>query len=181
MKYGSTRKKLTCSIALIVLLVLCLCVTLMALLYSMVSVDGNRFLTGVVEINLNDGKPVIEANEFLFEPGMTVEKTFFVENNSGCEVYCRLYFDSMEGNLANVMDVTLLSGNEVLFSGKASDFTRKKAKVLSEKLGIRERKEFSIVFYFPKEVGSNIQGGYLAFDLRADATQVRNNPKRQFE
>ena len=75
-----TTKKLTGGIVTIIVLAVCLCVTTVALVRAMVSVDNNLFHTGSVKINLNDGKPVIQEHEFLFEPGMTVKKDFFIEN-----------------------------------------------------------------------------------------------------
>ena len=73
-KQKQIRKKLTASVVTMVILAFGLCVTTFALVYSIVTVDNNRFQTGTVKINLNGGKPVIEDHEFLFEPGMTVEK-----------------------------------------------------------------------------------------------------------
>ena len=83
---NKTAQKLTSSIVIIAFLAVCLCITTFALIYSMVSVDNNLFETGVVKINLNGGKPVIEEHEFLFEPGMSVKKDFFLENQSTCDV-----------------------------------------------------------------------------------------------
>ena len=88
-----TAKKLTGGIITIIILVICLCITTFALVYTSVSVENNRFHTGEVKINLNDGKPVIREHEFRFEPGMTVVKSFFVENDSTWDVYYRLYLD----------------------------------------------------------------------------------------
>ena len=65
---------MTGSIVLAVILSICLCMTTFALVYATVSVDNNIFNTGKVEINLNDGNPVISEHEFLFEPGMTVKR-----------------------------------------------------------------------------------------------------------
>ena len=79
-KQNKTAKKLTRAIILAVFLAICLCITTYALVMAHVSVKENRFHTGSVNINLNDGKPVIEEHEFLFEPGMTVIKDFFIQN-----------------------------------------------------------------------------------------------------
>lgn len=70
----NTSKKLTGSILTVILLAVCLCISTFALIFSMVSVENNLFHTGTIDINLNDGKPIITADEFLFEPGMTVKK-----------------------------------------------------------------------------------------------------------
>ena len=87
---SNTAKKLTGGIAAIIILCICLVVTTVALVYQVVSVENNVFHTGTVSINLNDGKPVINEHEFLFEPGMTVQKDFFIQNQSTWDVYYRL-------------------------------------------------------------------------------------------
>ena len=104
---SKTAKKLTGSIIAVVVLALCLCVTTFALVWATISVDNNLFHTGPVEIILNDGKPVIEEHEFLFEPGMMVKKDFFIENKSTRDVYYKLYFDNVGGGLADVLQITV--------------------------------------------------------------------------
>ena len=91
---SNTVKKLTGSIVTVVLLAICLCITTAALVWSIVSVENNLFHTGTVKINLNDGKPIIEEHEFVFGPGMTVQKRFFIENQSTCDIYYKLYFNT---------------------------------------------------------------------------------------
>lgn len=98
-----TAKKLTGGIIAIIVLALCLVVTTFALVYASVSVENNLFHTGEVKINLNDGEPVIREHEFLFEPGMTVVKDFFIENDSTWDVYYRLYLDNVTGGLAEYL------------------------------------------------------------------------------
>jgi len=119
-----TAKKLTGGIVAIVILALCLCITTFALVYASVSVNNNIFHTGEVKINLNDGKPVIQEHEFLFEPGMTVVKDFFVENESTWDVYYRLYLDNVSGGLADVLTITVKDGDKTLYSGTANELTR---------------------------------------------------------
>ena len=94
-----TRSRLTGGIVAVIVLAVCLVVTTVALAYSMISVRDNTFATGGVRINLNDGEPVIRPDEFLFEPGMTVKKDFFIENDSTGTVYYRLYFAGVSGDL----------------------------------------------------------------------------------
>ena len=122
---NKTAKRLTASVAAVIVLSICLCITTFALVYSTVSVNNNLFQTGGVRINLNDGKPVIEEHEFLFEPGMTVEKDFFIENHSTWDVYYKLYFEHVEGGLADVLEVAIRQGEKTLFSGKVSELTKK--------------------------------------------------------
>ena len=110
MSETKTAKRLTGGIIAIIVLAVCLCITTFALVYASVSVENNLFHTGGVKINLNDGKPVIREHEFLFEPGMTVVKDFFIENDSTWEVYYRLYLDNVSGGLSRVLTVTIKDG-----------------------------------------------------------------------
>ena len=84
------KKKLSISVATMVLLCLCLCITSFALAYAVLKVDDNCFQTGGIGIDFNHGEPVITADEFLFEPGMTVEKSFYIQNNGTWAVYYKL-------------------------------------------------------------------------------------------
>lgn len=177
----SAKKKLARSITAIAVLAVCLCITTLALVYSMVSVEGNLFQTGIIKINLNDGKPIIEENEFLFEPGMTVEKKFFIENTGTWDVYYKLYLENLEGGLADVLEVSVRDGDTVLYSGSASDFIKEKTGAVQESLRLGERRELTMTFHFPEDAGNQTQNLYLSFDLRADAVQTKNNPERVFQ
>lgn len=180
-KTDNTTVKIRKGIAAAVILFICLAVTTFALIYSMVEVEDNVFQTGEVKINLNDGRPVIEDHMFLFEPGMTVEREFFVENEGTCDVYYRLYFDKVEGRLADVLDVTVKDGQTVLFSGKASELTKNEAAADTDPLRTGERRDLTMVFHYPEAAGNSTQGEWLSFELIADATQTRNNPDMIFE
>ena len=178
---NKTAKKLTASVVAVIILAVCLCITTFALVYSTVAVDNNLFQTGIIKINLNDGKPVIEEHEFLFEPGMTVEKDFFIENQSTWDVYYRLYFDNLEGGLADVLDISLRDGDKVLYAGKAKELIKADVGAAEDILKLNERRELTISFHYPEEAGNSGQAQYLSFDLKADAVQTKNNPNRLFE
>ena len=172
MSKSKTTKRLTTSVATIVVLAVCLCITTFALVYSTVAVDSNLFQTGKIKVNLNDGRPVIEEDEFLFEPGMTVEKDFFLENQGTWDVYYKLYLDNVEGGLA---------GDTVLYSGKAVDLQKEQIGAADDILKLNERRELTITFHYPEEGGNSGQAQYLSFDLKADAVQTKNNPQRLFD
>ena len=175
-----TGKKMAASIVVVVILSICLCITTFALVWSIVAVDNNLFHTGSVKIDLNGGKPVIEEHEFLFEPGMTVEKEFFLENKSTWDVWYRLYFKNIKGGLADVLEVTLREGDTVLYSDKLSKMTRERS-AAADMLGLNEKKTLTISFHFPKTAENEAQGLSLRFDLAAEAVQTKNNPNRLFE
>lgn len=180
MRDKSTAKKLTGGIVAIIVLAVCLCITTFALVWASVSVENNLFYTGSVEINLNDDKPVIHENEFIFEPGMTVKKDFFLENNSTWSVYYKLYFDNVSGGLADVLEISICDGEKTLYTGTTSELTRQNVIVADDILQMKEKKNLTIVFYFPEDKGNSTQNLDLTFALCADATQTKNNPNKLF-
>lgn len=177
----SATKKLTGGIIAIILLSICLCITTFALVWAAVSVENNLFHTGTVKLNLNDGQPVIHENEFVFEPGMTVEKDFFIENNSTVSVYYRLYFDNVYGSLANALQISIKDGEKVLYTGTANELNRRNVIAADDTLQMKEKRNLTIVFYFPAEEGNTAQNADLVFTLCAEATQTKNNPNRLFD
>lgn len=176
-----TVKKLTGSIIAVIVLALCLCATSFALVWATVAVDNNLFQTGKVEINLNNGEPVIEEHEFLFEPGMTVKKDFFIKNESTCDVYYRLYLDNIAGGLADVLEITIMDGERTLYHGTAAELGRANVAPADDTLRVSERRDLAVYFHFPEEAGNSAQGMNLTFDMCADAVQTRNNPDRLFD
>lgn len=181
-KENNTARRLTLGILLILLLSCCLVITTFALVFSMVEVTDNYFHTGTVDINLNDGKPIIEEHEFLFEPGMTVKKDFFLENKSTWDVYYKIYFDKVTGGLADVLHVTITENTgKVLFQGKAKDLTRANVGAADDVLKLRETKVLTAYFHFPEEAGNGAQNLRLSFEVCADAVQTKNNPYKLFD
>lgn len=178
---SKTVKKLTGSIIAVIMLSLCLCITTFALVWAMVSVDNNLFHTGRVKINLNDGKPVIEEHEFLFEPGMTVKKDFFIENKSTWDVYYKLYLDHVSGGLADVLEITIKDGEKTLYHDTAAHLGRRAVGAADDFLRVNERRKLTVYFHFPEGAGNNVQNLTLTFDLCADAVQTKNNPNKLFE
>ncbi len=181
MNDSKTAKRLTGGIVAIIILALCLAITTFALVYATVSVENNLFHTGGVRINLNNGKPVIQEHEFLFEPGMTVKKDFFIENESTWDVYYKIYFDNVSGGLADVLTVTIKDGEKTLYSGTANELTRANVIAADDTLRIGERRNLTVIFHFPEEKGNEAQNLDLTFTMCADATQTKNNPNRLFE
>ena len=184
MKHNSTTKKLRAGVIAVIALSVCLVITTYALVRLSVDVRENRFQTGTVKINLDDGKPIIDASdpneEFkLFEPGMVVVKDFFVENESSDSVYYSVYMGDVQGGLANVLEITIKDGDTVLCSGTAAELTRENTTAAGE-LQVGERKDLKAYFYFPKETGNSAKNQTLSFTLCADATQTRNNPNKEF-
>lgn len=177
---SKTSKRLTGGIAAVIVLAVCLCITTFALVYATLSVENNLFRTGEVKINLNDGKPVIREHEFLFEPGMTVEKDFFIENDSTGDVYYRIYLDNVSGGLGSVLTVTIKDGDKVLYNGTANELTAQSVTAADDILKIGQRRELTAVFHYPEDKGNDTENLDLAFTMGAEATQTKNNPNKLF-
>lgn len=175
-----TGKKLRLSILAVIVLIFCLGITTFALVDETVSLENNLFQTGSIKINLNDGNPVIREDEFLFEPGMTVEKTFFIENQSTWDVYYKIYLEDIAGGLADVLQVTVKDGDEIICKGTPDQLKKKTVMTAKQELRMKQRKTLTITFYFPPDAGNGVQNRDLTFTICADATQTKNNPNRAF-
>ena len=176
-----TQKQLKRSIAVIIILLVFLVVTTFALVYTTVSVENNLFRTGRVKINLNNGEPVVREDEFLFEPGATIQKEFFIENLSTWDVYYKIYFGNVSGSLADYVNIRILDGADVLFSGRISDLNKDNVIAADDPLTVGEKKYLTAEFTFDREAGNIVQGQRLGFDMNAVAVQTKNNPDRAFE
>lgn len=179
---SKTAKRLTLSVIIATILAISLCITTYAwYYYATVTIKNNHFKTGIVSIDLNGGKPVIEEHEYLFEPGMTVEKPFYIQNQSTWSVYYKIYFDNVEGGLADVLEVTVLDENKVLYQGTASSLTRQNVVAADDILLVGERQDLKIRFHYPENSTNATQNWQLKFDLCADAVQEKNNPDKDFD
>ena len=181
MAENKTAKRLTGGIIAIVALAVCLCITTFALVYASVSVENNLFHTGKVKINLNDGKPVIREHEFIFEPGMTVKKDFFIENESSWDVYYRIYLENVSGGLKDVLEITVKDGDRALYSGTASELTQQNVTAADDTLKIGQKRNLTVYFHFPEDKGNETQNLDLTFTMCTEATQTKNNPNRLFD
>lgn len=174
-------QKLTGGIAILIILSVCLCVTTFALVFSTVMIEDNIFTTGVVKINLNDEKPIVEEGDLIFEPGATVVKEFFIENKSTCQVYYKIYFDNVSGGLSDVILVTVRDGDEIIAEGKASELKKSATRAASSELEIGEKRTLTVTFHYPEGAGNETQNQFMQFDVHASAVQTKNNPDRNFE
>ena len=176
-----TSGKLTAAIVTLTLIVLCLALTSFALVKETVAIEGNIFKTGDISINLNDGKPVINENEFKFEPGMTVIKDFFIENEGSWAVYYKLYFEQVDGDLADILKISIKDGEETICEGTARQLQGMDTTPARDILNVGERRNLTIYFYYPEQEGNRGQGKELTFSISAKAVQTKNNPDREFD
>ena len=161
-------------------MVIGLCVTTYAATRSGAKSEG-FFQTGEIKININDGKSVIDAGEFMFEPGATIEKEFFVKNEGTGDVYFKVYFEDIKGELANILNVSLFDGDELLFKGTADKITRNNVLTAEKILTASETRNLRIIFNYPASSGNAGQGCDLSFKLCAEAVQAKNNANKEFE
>jgi len=176
------EKRIKSKIFASLLLLIALCITAYALFgENTVTVEENYFQTGIISIDLNGGLPVIEEDEYIFEPGMTVEKPFYIQSASTCKIYYKIYFDNIEGGLADVLKITVFDGEKVLYEGTANSLSRENSKAADDTLMPGERRDLKIRFHFPEKSGNLTQDLRLKFDMCADAVQEKNNPERKFD
>lgn len=175
-------KKIDKTIITIVVLIACLSISTFALIYNKVAVKDNTFITGNVKININDNSPIIEENEYLFEPGMTIKKDFFITNNSSTSVYYKIYFDNVVGDLKDVIEVTIKDKDDkVLYKDILANISDDKTIAYDDLLEINQRKDLSIYFYYPSNSNNNTQNKSLSFNLCVKAVQTKNNEERLFD
>lgn len=130
---------------------------------------------GQIPLNLNDGEPIIQDSDLLLQAGMTVERDFFLENNSTNNVYYRLYFDDISGELSSLLIVTIKDGDTTLYDGAAAQLTKSNKKIANDILHANQRKDLTIRFYLPENGGNQEQSHALQFSIYAEAIHYGSN------
>lgn len=174
------RQKLKIMVATVALLSLGLIGTSVALASSIVKIRTNHFTMSMgVELELNEGKPVVDMSDVVFEPGGTYVSEFPISNLSSFDVWYRVYFTGVEGNLKEYVYVTISEEEgTILCKGLIGEIDSDNAVVSS--LASGEEKNLVIEFTFSKEADDSMQGQKMNFNITADATQKQNNPHKDF-
>jgi len=177
-------RKLKIEIAIIAVLMVCLCVTTVALALSQVTTK-NTFQTDAIDIILNNGQKIIDEDDQSIAPGKTIITSFPLKNNSDHEVYYRLYFSNIkdgEGNLADALEVTIkrLDNGKILYAGFMPNLIRSKVAAINEPLAANQEIMLEATFYLPEEAKNNLQGEGVTFDFVAEAVQSENNEGKDF-
>ena len=180
MNEQNLKKKLTVMIVTVVLLSLGLAITSFALASSIVSIRNKRFSMSMgVELTINDGKPVVDVTDMVYEPGGTYVSEFPIANLGTFDVWYRVFFTDVNGALKDYITVTIKEADgTVLCKGTMSELSSDKVAVSS--LAAGEEKTLTIEFYFPSEAGNATQGQSVSFNITANATQKQNNPNKDF-
>ena len=174
------RKKLKIMVMTVILLSLGLVCTSYALASSIVKIRTNQFTMSMgVELELNDGKSVVDMSDVVFEPGGNYKSDFSITNLSDFDVWYRISFINVTGELKDYVTVKVKEENGiVLCDGLISKLS--KGGVSTGSLSAGEEKKLMIEFYFLKNVGNNYQGKTVTFNIKADATQKQNNSVKDF-
>ena len=180
MNEQNLKKKLTVMIVTVVLLSLGLAITSFALASSIAQVRNNRFAMSMgVELTINDGKPVVDVTDIVYEPGGTYVSEFPIANLGTFDVWYRVFFTDVNGALKDYITVTIKEADgTVLCKGTMSELSSDKVAVSS--LAAGEKKTLTIEFYFSSEAGNAAQGQSVSFNITANATQKQNNPNKDF-
>ena len=177
-------KKLQINIVVLLLLCLGLCITSFAISYTIIKIENNYFKTGGIDIDLNNGQPIIPADKWLLEPGMTIEEDFTITNNGGWKVYYKLYFEEVSGKLGDVLDITIYKKDmpEIpLLKGKIGELVDADKLNIAGELEKGATQTLTARFHFPKDVGNEYKSETLKFDMSAIAVQTKNNPNKDFK
>lgn len=174
------RTRMITGVITFIILSVCFCATTLALIYDTLISHEAEISTGKVSINVNGGAPIIAEGEFEFEAGTTAKKTFYLQNNSICAVYYRLYFSDINGALADMIIVTISKGDTALYTGRIRDLTAR-GDAADDVLQVDERRELTLTLHLPENAESVLAGGELSFTLCADAVQAPKNDDKVFE
>ena len=127
---AQVSRKLIIGILTIAVLLSGLGVTTFALASVTKQLGGGIFSTATIKGNLNDGKAVLsdgdgEELENL-EPGQWIARDFFIENIGTADAYYKLYFEEIEGDLRNVIEVEIArkDNGTVIYTGILGEMTK---------------------------------------------------------
>ncbi len=121
-----------------------------------------------VQIDLNGGRPVLSPGDALLAPGMTLQKDFYVRNIGNSPIRYKLYFHRLSGGLADILEITVRSGDTVLYAGTPAELTKNQVSEADDILTPGQVRDLQILFHFPAHAGNDAQDLFLDFDLSAD-------------
>ena len=83
--------------------------------------------------------------------------------------------------LADVLEVTLTDGSDVLYTGTLAGLTRSTAATAPAVLAVGQARTMQASFHCPENTGNTAQQTRMSFVLCADAVQTKNNPTGLFD
>ena len=155
-------KKLLFLLIVGVALVVCLGITSSAVL-----IGSKYWESENVQIWLNNEEPIITDDDIVFEPGVTAVRDFEVRNDGNTILSYRLYFDNVEGDLADVIVVTIRKGDKVLYEGTISQLNKYDTRNADDFIRPRQSAALTIEFHYPEEASMLSADSFTTFDLWA--------------
>ena len=162
-----TANKLYIYAIILAVIFACLFAASFAVSWSSTTANASVYASSnaVENIDINGGKQIIGEDEFILEPGMTVNKDFYIINNGESPAYYG--FTDVSGELAGIIDIILESESNVVFSGKAAKLNEI-AGFMTDLIPAGVRKDFTITFSYPENAGNKTQNQELNFTLYSD-------------
>ena len=114
------KRKITTMVVILLLLVCGLTITSFALANSIAQIRENRFeMSEGVELEING----IDVTNIVYEPGGKYESEFTISNIGTLDVWYRVYFTNVTGDLKDVTSVTVKEedGDKVGVSIRSSE------------------------------------------------------------
>lgn len=177
-------KKLRFSLVFIILLLVMFGFMSEALMDNHTKIEDHTFTVGEVSLELLNDEPL---NEMLFEPGKTMIKKLDILNNGTIDVYCRVYLKnlSFDGAFYDYVYVKISDeeSNELYYDGSIEGL-KDPDNIYFESdliLNPNETKHLTMEFYYSKDSDNEGQAKTIEFEVAVDATQVKNNPNKEFE
>lgn len=176
---NSTKKNFKIGVTVLMIAVVCFCACSFALSKTSLSSrlgiyrsgEGGSENSSKVNVDINGNAKIIEDN-LIINPGDTLSKTFYIKNNDSENIYYG--FSEVGGNLKDFLTVKLVSGDEVLYEGKASElenFNSDKSHVINPS----ETKNFEMILVYPVSAGNNSGNSEFSFRVTCDYLVARGN------
>lgn len=107
---------------------------------------------------------------------------FTITNTGSADAYWRMSFDNLQGPLSGALDVTVLDETgAVLYQGSAVELDRGASYAQSSRvLASGQSETFTVQASMNEGARNDYQGTGVAFDVRVDGVQSKNNEAGEF-
>ena len=167
------QKMIIQSLSLLIIAVMCSYSVIFALNKSKIVVDNNKFVTGTIAINLNDGDPIIGTNTATLEPGVTILDSFFVENTGSNDAYYRIRIENLYDDMADLIYITITEDTNVLYRGPMSNLFSDETEFPWKFISAGEVIYLNISLTLSENCGNEASGRKIEFSAVADAIQTK--------
>jgi len=179
------RKKLAISFVVLALMCALAGGATFAWFTSTAPVGNNTFSTGTVDVDLTGVSVPVDVDNIA--PGWTANYSGNIVNNGSLDAYFRIAVNDFqnpalngaEGTLGDLINCVVKVNDVQVWSGTLSALAGV-AYIDGDAIAAGASLPFSISLELPNSVGNEAQGLNLNADLTLQATQVANNPGRNF-